>query len=64
MIVVRQTIDVFEVDGKDVALDGQVMEIDSHPENRRWVVVVIGGHSYAVDIGDVLMAGNNATNVG
>jgi len=66
MITVKQEIEVHGIDGNDLTEANQVMEIRSHYSvgNKGYIDIVVGSHSYTVYGQDVIVAADNATNVG
>ena len=60
---IKQTIDVQEIDGKDVPVMARVtIGIDSHWNYKSLVVLVVGEKKYTVDAGQLDKAIENATN--
>ena len=66
MIKVQQTIEVYELDGKQETLSGMERSqigIDSHWNRSAFIVLVINGHRYTVVGKDLQAAVENARNI-
>lgn len=63
MIKVRNEVKVYEHNGEDVALlENRFVDVVSHWNNNRQVVLVINGERYTVLADDLICAIRNATN--
>ena len=59
---IRQTIDIYEIDGVDVALKDMKLGIHSHGNHPIFVDFEVRGHKYTVMGNALLIAINNAMN--
>ena len=61
-IEVRQRVNIYEVDDQEQVDPIPALEVCSHWNRHHWIVLKVGGKSYAVTADDLRAAIENATN--